>query len=163
MGKSKKPVIPDGPSENLDTMEMLKTFVNKHQVCWEVLPEQIPIIEDRPLQVGFDLRLYGTHGIEDHPVPGCEKCKTIYKGLRKIAKRIIPKEGRPSRYEIEIFDSAIRYDRVRSNRPDVCLTIKILHRSDLEQPVDACELQCLQEMKEGLSLLGAREKHWKSS
>lgn len=114
MGKSKKPVIPDGPSENLDTMEMLKTFVNKHQVCWEVLPEQIPIIEDRPLQVGFDLRLYGTHGIEDHPVPGCEKCKTIYKGLRKIAKRIIPKESRPSRYEIEIFDSAIRYDRVRA-------------------------------------------------
>ncbi|GJL58834.1 MAG: hypothetical protein NPIRA03_16910 [Nitrospirales bacterium] len=163
MGKSRKPVVSDGQSENLGTVEMLKTFVNKHQVCWEVLPEQIPVVEDRPLQVGFDLRLYGTHAIEDHPLPGCEKCKAIYKGLRKIATRIIPKKNRASRYEIEIFDSAIRFDRVRSNRPDVTLTIKILHRSDFDQPIDECEVQCLNEMKEGLSLLGAREMQWKSS
>lgn len=161
MGKSKKPVISPEPPENADTVDTLKSFVNKHQVCWEVLPTQIPVAEARPLQVGFELRLYGTHAIEDHPLPGCEKCKTIYNGLRKIATRIIPKENRPSRYEIGIFDSAIRYDRVRSNRPDVTFTIKILHRSDFDQPVDECEIRCLTDMKNALTELGAKEGRWR--
>lgn len=163
MGKDSKPAGSEQPPENLDSVESLKTFVKEHQVCWEVLAEQMPALEDRPLQVGFDLRLYGAHVSEAHPIPGCEKCKAIYKGLRKIAKWIIPKENRVSRYEIEIFDSAIRYDQIRNNRPDVILTIKILHRSDFDHPVDECEVQCLNEMKEKLSMLGAHEKQWKSS
>ena len=153
--------ISDKPEPEQDTVEELKGLVRLHQVCWEVFPEQIPVIEDRPRQVGFDLLIYGTHDPGEHPVPGCEKCKGIFKDLRKIAQWILPKDERPSRYEIEIFDSAIHYAPARGNRPDVTLTIKIVHRSEFDRPIDECEVVCLNEMKAKLSELGAHEKQWK--
>lgn len=87
----------------------------------------------------------------------------IYRDLRNIANWIIPKEDRHSRYEISIYESAIRYNRMRGNRLDVELTIKILHRSEYERPVDGCDVLCLNEMKTKLSLLGAQEKHWRKN
>jgi len=140
---------------NQGTVEELKALIRQHRVCWEVLPEKVPVKEARPLKVGFDLILYGTHALGDHPVPGCEKCKQIFNDLRKIAQWIMPKVERSSRYEIEIFDSAIRYSPLRRKRPDVMLTIKILHRSEFDKPVDECEMLCLDEMKTKLIELGA--------
>ena len=143
------------------TVEELKALIRQHRVCWDVLPEQVSVKEHRPLKVGFDLNLYGTHALGDHAVPGCEKCKHIFYDLRKIAQWIMPKVERPSRYEIEIFDSAIRYSPRRRRRPDVMLTIKILHRSEFDQPVDECEVLCLNEMKTKLIDLGAPERSWR--
>lgn len=144
-------------------VEELQLLVNKHRVCREVLPEQIPVKDGKPLSVGFNLMLYGTHLKEDHPVPGCDKCKLIYKDLHQIALWIIPEEKRSSRYEISIYQSAIGYSRERGNRPDVELKIKIVNRFDFNQPIDECEVQCLNEMKERLSVLGAHERQWNSS
>jgi hypothetical protein len=141
-------------------LEELQVLVNNHRVCWEVLPEQIPVKEDKPLSVGFNLMLYGTHLKEDHPVPGCDKCKLIHKDLHQIALWIIPEEKRSSRYEISIYQSTIGYSRERGNRPDVELRIKILHRFNFNQPIDECEVQCLNEMKKRLSVLGAHERQW---
>ena len=150
-------------AETTQTLEELRMLVQDHRVCWEVLPEKIPVKDDAPLKIGFDLMLYGTHEEGEHPTPGCEKCKQIYRDLRKIANWVLPKEERPSRYEISIYDSAIRYNRMRGSRPDVGLTIKILHRSEYDRPVDECEIACLNEMKTKLSSLGAQERYWKSS
>ena len=147
--------------ETTQTLEELLMFVQNHRVCWEVLPERIPVKDDEPLRVGFDLMLYGTHEVGVHPTPGCEKCAEIYRDLRKIANWIIPKEKRPSRYEISIYESAIGYNRMRGNRPDVDLAIKILHRSGYDRPVDECEVLCLNEMKAKLGELGAQERRWK--
>jgi len=152
--------ISQQPATEQETVKELKSLVHLHQVCWEVFPEQIPVVEDRPRQIGFDLLMYGTHEPKEHPVPGCQKCQGIYKDLRKIAQWIFPKDERPSRYEIEIFDSAIHYSPARGNRPDVTLTIKIVHRSEFERPVDECEVLCLNEMKAKLFELGAQEKRW---
>ncbi len=143
-----------------EAVEHLQALVRQHRVCWEVLPEQVPVKDAKPLQVGFDLSLYGAHAHKDRPIPGCDKCKQIFKDLRKIAQWIIPKVTRPSRYEIGIFDRAIRYDPVRANRPDVRLSIRILHRSEFDQPVDECEVLCLNEMKAKLSELGALAGRW---
>ena len=148
-------------AETTQTLEELRMVVQDHRVCWEVLPERIPVKDEEPLKVGFDLMLYGTHEVGMHPTPGCERCAQIYRDLRKIANWIIPKEERPSRYEISIYESAIGYNRMRGNRPDVELTIKILHRARYDQPVDECEVLCLNEMKAKLLDLGAQEKRWK--
>lgn len=91
--------------------------------------------------------LYGAHAHEGWPIPGYDKCKQIFKDLQKIAQWIIPKVKRPSRDEIEIFDSAIHYDPVRGNRPDVRLSIRILHRLAFDGPIEECEVRCLSEMK----------------
>ena len=69
-----------------ETVEELQALVRQHRVCWDVLPEQIPVKESPLLKVGFDLNLYGTHALGEHPMPGCEKCKHIFNDLRKIAQ-----------------------------------------------------------------------------
>ncbi|HWQ70485.1 MAG TPA: hypothetical protein VN494_11155 [Patescibacteria group bacterium] len=147
-----------------ETLERLKAVVWEYRVCWEVWPEQLAGVGRGPLQVGFDLVLNGVHGHDkDRPSPGCEKCQVIFGHLREIAEWIMPKFERPSRYDIQIFDHAVHYAPERGNRPDVALTIKILHRSEIDRPVDECEVRCLNEMKPKLAQLGAQHRHWADS
>ncbi len=153
---------PVAASDADQTVERLRNYARLHRVCWEVLPEQLPVKDDKPLQVGFTLMLYGAHPHDtDRPLPGCEQCATIYKHLREIAEWIVPEVERLSRYEIQIFDSAVRYDPVRGNRPDVTVTIKIVHRSQFDAPVDQCEVFCLHEMETKLLQIGAQHQRWK--
>ena len=151
-------------SDTDKTFERLRAFARLHRVCWEVLPEQFVREPGQLLQVGFSLMLYGAHDRDtDHPLPGCEQCKIIYRHLREIAEWIVPKAERLSRYEIEIYDDTVRYDPVRGNRPDVTVTIKILHRSGFDAPVDQCEVFCLHEMEEKLVQIGAQHQRWKDA
>ena len=161
MNKTKKGQTAETALTRRGSVEELQALVRQHRVCWEVLPEQFPVEGQRPLHVGFNLFLYGAHAPDDHPVPGCEKCKRIYLDLRRITKWILPAEERQSRYEILFYDQAIGYSPVRGNRPDVTVTIKILHRSRYDMPIDECEVLCLNEMKGKLSDLGAQEKRWR--
>lgn len=151
-------------TESADRAGQLAEFVRQHRVCWEVLPEQYPMEGEKPFQVGFDLKLYGAHAhATDRPLPGCEECKLIFTHLREIAEWIVPKAERASRYEIDLFDNAVRYDPVRRNRPEVTLTIRILHRGDYQASVDECEALCLHEMEDKLKQLGAQNRVWKEA
>jgi len=143
------------------TGEKLKSLVKEHKICWEVLPKKIPVKDGVPLKIGFNLMLHGTHPPGERPIPDSEKCRHIFSDLRKIARWIIPKEERHSRYEIIPFDRSLGYSRIRRNRPDVSLTIKIVHRSEVDRPVSECQVLCLNEMKAKLSELGVPEKRWR--
>ena len=146
------------------TLERLKALAREHRVCWEVWPEQLAVRDRESLHVGFDLVLNGAHAHDkDRPSPGCEKCQVIFERLREVAEWIVPKAERPSRYDIQIFDHAVHYAPERGNRPDVALTIKILHRSGIDRPVDECEVLCLNEMKARLSQIGAQHRQWNES
>jgi len=147
-----------------ETIERLKAIVREHRVCWEVWPEQLAGGGRGPLQVGFDLVLNGAHvHDQDRPSPGCERCQAIFEHLREIAEWIVPEVERPSRYDIQIFDHAVHYAPERGNRPDIALTIKILHRSEIDRPVDECEVLCLNEMKTKLAQIGAQQRQWVDS
>ena len=52
------------------------------------------------------------------------------------------------------------YSRQRADRPDVRLTIQILHRDHWDQPIDECEERCLKDMEQALRELGACEGAW---
>ena len=147
-----------------ERLERLRDLVREHRVCREVLPEQLVVMSGQVLQVGFNLMLYGAHAHDtDRPKPGCERCQRIFVHLREIAQWILPKDERPSRYEIEIFDNAVRYDPLRGNRADVTVTIKIVHRSQVDAPVDQCEVFCLHEMEAKLVKIGVQNLQWKDS
>ncbi len=138
----------------------LQEFVKHYQVCWEVWPQYL-MVGGKELQVGFELELSGTPEIgTNHLGPGCPACRHVYSALHAVAEWIFPKEQRPSMYEIAPYETALRYTKVRGNRPDVILSIKIVHRRGFDQPVDECEMRCLQEMKQHLSELGACERQW---
>jgi hypothetical protein len=140
----------------------LRELVQRHQVCFEVQNEYV-YIEHVRKQIGFCLELIGTHrsGVE-HAEPGCEHCREVYHALERIALWITPTQVRPSYYEKEPFDSAIRYEPAHRNRPDVSLRIKILHRNAGFADVDACQSQCLSEMKASMTRIGAQSGSWSS-
>jgi len=139
---------------------VLRELVQRYRVCWEVWPEYVFVGREKR-QIGFALELSGTHdrGVL-HPTPGCQHCRGVFAALQTIAVYIMPKEERPSRYEIETYEPAIHYSAARQHRPDVDLTIRILHRSGFERPMDECEVRCLEEMKQRLRELGACDRRW---
>ncbi len=145
-----------------EPVDQLKALVSDHQVCYEVWPEHL-IVQGESVQVGFGLELCGTHGHDDtHPMPGCAQCYQLYTDLKRIADWIEPQEQRPSQYEIQPFDRALHESAKRRFRPEVTLTIKILHREGFDQPVDDCEQRCLTEMVQKLGELGATRGKWRS-
>ena len=145
-----------------DRLLDLKKMVQRHRVCWEVFPEYV-YVDRKRVQTGFRLELIGTHEASvGHPEPGCVNCQDVFEALRAVAVWILPKEERPSTYEIGIFDHSIKYDRFRRNRPDITLAIRLMHRAGFA-PVDPCEERCLKEMQQKLLELGARLQHWKDA
>ena len=138
----------------------LSDLVKEYKVCWEVWPEYLMVGKEQR-QVGFELELTGAHASgSDHPGPNCPTCRRVFRALYAIAEWTLPKEQRPSMYEIEPYEQTLRFSPVRGNRPDVTLKIKVLHRSGFQQPVDACEVRCLNEMRGRLRQLGACERQW---
>lgn len=141
------------------TVERLKSLVEKHSVCCEVRPEE-QLVGGKIVKIGFDLELYGTHDHgETRLTPRCEHCVQTFADLREIAEWIMPRDERPSRYEIEPFDGALRLSPKRKLRGEVVLTMKIVHRHRFFQPIDDCEQRCLAEMKKKLAELGARHRN----
>jgi hypothetical protein len=148
------------PFEATD-LSKIKDLVQRFQVCWEVYPEQV-LTTGEIRKVGFSLELYGTHEPDtEHVSPGCEHCRPVQAALREIAQWILPREKRPSMYEVSVETQALSYSRERGNRPDVRVTIRILHRTDFEKPVDECEVRCLKEMEQALGDIGACKSVWR--
>ena len=150
------------PTATVMNTEELAALTRRFRVCWEVWPECI-VLRGEKRQVGFVLELSGTFESDtDYPDPDWVARQRVFAALRRIAEAILPREKRPSMYEISADDQALRYSRLRSNRPDVTVAIHILHRQGFELPVDSCEVRCLKEMQDRLIELGAQEGHWRA-
>ncbi|HKZ77499.1 MAG TPA: hypothetical protein VJ124_04185 [Pyrinomonadaceae bacterium] len=148
-------------------IEQLRAIARKHQVCYEVWPER-SVAEGRRILIGYELQLCGTNRHvaakgEHQPVPGCEYCHSTYEDVRQIAEWILPREERPSWYEIGTFDRALHVaPSSRHSRREVVVPIHIMHRSDFNREVDECENRCLKEMRDRLNQLEIYEGKWRS-
>lgn len=142
------------------TEELVKDLIEKHRVCYE-WSNEYEIVNGVRIATGYSLRLYGENA--DHradetvPVPGCPVCRKTYDDILCIARWILPKDERESKYEIERFDFAFHCAPNRSWRQEIVVTIQILHRVDITQPKDECENRCLAEMIANLKKLGVLE------
>lgn len=142
-------------------LPLLRRIVEAHRVCWEVWPEQHVLDGKELVQVGYHLQLVGVHHHPKRtPRPGCEECLAVYDDLRAIAQWITPKHETSSQYQVQIFDSKLRYAGNRGYREEVSLSLKILHRGKLNAPLDACEKDCLAFMEHRLAEIGAKKHRW---
>ena len=137
----------------------LEQWIREHRVTWELGSWQ-ELVDHRPLAVGFELRLYGQHPPRAYPPPGCEKCAAVYDGLRAVAQAALPREHRPSQYDIRPFDAALHLRPDAEWAPEVQLTVHIVHRDGYLSPVDECEKRCAQEIQRNLKQLGVQERTW---
>jgi hypothetical protein len=107
-------------------------------------------------EIGFSLELYGTpEPWAKNVSPGCDHCRRVQSALKEIIEWILPREQRKCTFQIEMEPPSLHYSPVRKNRPDVCVTIQVLHRNNWDQPIDKCEKSCLNEMECALHELGA--------
>jgi hypothetical protein len=140
----------------------LEDWVRLHHVTWELGPWQ-ELVEHAPATVGFELRLFGRHGPDVHARPGCAECGALHGKLRAIALAALPKEHRPTKYEIEPFDASFHLRPQSYWTPEVQLTLRIVHREGYLRPVDECEERCAKEIQQALRALGVQPKTWSDS
>jgi len=151
----------------------IKGFVQQFAVCWEAHPERalvsvLDLKEEKPRinrelrNIGFSLELFGTpEPWAENVSPGCNHCRRVESALKEIADWILPCEEHQCMYEVEIDSQSLSYSRVRADRPDVRVTIQILHQNNWEQPIDECEGCCLKDMERALDELGACNGAWR--
>lgn len=150
----------------------IKGLVQRFAVCWEAHPEQavVTVLDPKDQvrrakaelrKIGFSLELYGTPESGAKSVsPEYHHCPGVQSSLEQIARWILPREERQCMYEIRTEPQSLIYSRIRADRPDVRLTITILHRNNWDQPIDECEEYCLKEMERALHEVGACEGAW---
>lgn len=135
-------------------------LADRFRVCSDVWPEYA-FVRHEKRQIGFQIELSGTHeNGQEHTEPGCEKCQEVYSALVRIAETVLPRENDECTYQLEPYDQGLRYTTRHGNRPEITLTIRILHRKGFDHPVDASEVNYLNETQQRLEELGAGQHNW---
>lgn len=139
----------------------IRAWIRRHKVCWELLPYRVSL-RGSSAQVGFELNLYAQHEPASFASPGCPKCQEVFHTLQQIAHLVMPQESRPTRYEISPFDSSFHLRPENKMRNEVQLTMLLIHRDNLFDPLDECERKCATEIEKNLKELGAQSRAWSS-
>jgi hypothetical protein len=142
-----------------ETEAPLREWVREHKVTWELGPWK-EMVGHGAVAVGFELRLLARYPPEAHPMPGCHDCAEIYQGLREVALVTLPREHRPTLYEIEPFQAALHLRRESEWAPEVQLAVHIIHREGYLRPLDECERRCAAEIEQNLARLGVQPGRW---
>lgn len=143
-------------------------------VCWESHPEQAVVtvldgkahasrVKRELRKTSFSLELYGVPepGAENLS-PGSIQCRRVQAALKEIAVWILARQERRCTCEIELETQSLIRSRVRADRPDIRLTIQILHRNNWDQPIDELQGCCLKDMEQALQEVGACNGAWRS-
>ncbi len=143
----------------MSTHTELHEWIKEHKVCWELFPYK-PMGIDGRIQVGFELDLYAQHLPSTNANPGCKECEKVFKQLEQIAHLALPAEFRPTRCEIQQFDASFHLRPETKLKPEIQLTILIVHREGFFHPVDECERKCADEIQKHLKSIGVQRKVW---
>ncbi|HVA00537.1 MAG TPA: hypothetical protein VMV34_02675 [Terriglobia bacterium] len=135
-------------------------LAERFRICSDVWPEYTFVGHEKR-QIGFQLELSGAHeNGQEHPAPGCDRCREVYSALVRIAESVLPGENEECTYQLEPYDQGICYTARHGNRPEITLTIRILHRKGFDHAVDASEVRYLNEIQQRLEGLGAGPHNW---
>ena len=78
----------------------------------------------------------------------------VDKDLREIVSYVMPKDDTNCTVEILPFDNSVHEAPVRHLRPEVEVTLKVIHRCGFAQPLDQEEEKCLKDLESRLQALG---------
>lgn len=139
--------------------QTLRRWIRDHKICWELSP-LVEMPDHQKVQVGYELRLFARHTAGVKADPGCHECVDLFEKLRAIAMSVLPREVRPTTYDVESFDASWHLRPETQWTPEVQLVLRIVHRGGYFRPADPCESRCAKEIQDRLRELGAQEKVW---
>jgi hypothetical protein len=139
---------------------LCRTWASQAKAAWEVTP-LVEMERGRRVQVGFELTLYAR--IPSEAPPGEDReavVLALWDRLRDIAESLLPLLGADGRLEVDPFEAAARLRPETQFAPEVMLTARLFHGSDLMAPVKEGDRERLRPLEQGLRELGLKPRSW---
>ena len=137
-----------------------RTWAQQVRAAWEVSP-LIRMERGSPVQVGFELSLFARVPTEIPPGPERQAAFTrLWDRLREIAESLLPLAGADGRIEVDPFEAATRLRPETQFAPEVLLSARLFHGSDLLAPVEAGDRERLKPLEDRLNDLGLKARSW---
>jgi len=124
------------------------------KAAWELTP-LIEMERGQEVQVGFELSLYArVPGDVAADLEGQAVLEPIWDRLRDIAESLVPLMGTDGRLEADPFDAAARLRPETGFAPEVLLSARLFHGSDLLAPAKSGDRERLKPLEDRLRELG---------
>jgi hypothetical protein len=137
-----------------------RTWAQQAKAAWEVTP-LVEMERGAQVQVGFELSLYAR--IPTDSPAGAERQAAVvglWDRLREIAESLLPLAGADGRIEVDPFEAAARLRPETQFAPELLLTARLFHGSDLLVPVKAGDRERLRPLEDRLHELGLKPRSW---
>jgi hypothetical protein len=143
-----------------DELAECRTWAEQAKAAWEVTP-LIEMERGAQIQVGFELNLYARIPTDVPPGPKREAAfEALWERLREIAESLLPLAGQDARIEVDPFEAAARLRPETQFAPEMLLSARLFHGSDLLRPVEPGERERLKPLEEHLLDLGLKPRSW---
>ncbi len=124
------------------------------KAAWELTP-LIEMERGDEVQVGFELSLYArAPGDVAADLERQTVLEDLWDRLRQIAESLVPLVGADGRLEVDPFDAAARLRPETGFAPEVLLSARLFHGSDLLVPVKPGDRERLKPLEDRLHELG---------
>jgi hypothetical protein len=135
--------------------ESLQRFARDHHVHYEVEPEAVDDGDKREV-VGFEVRLFATHGEARLEAPSCPRCVELQAELRSFAERVVASGEEDA--EIAPASPALYQSTEVQGADEVSVAVRV--RCDLPEHrgAGAAEDRCLGLIRERLHALGVPKR-----
>jgi hypothetical protein len=131
----------------------LSRFVKEHHVHYEIEPETV-VQRDRREVVGYEVRLFATHGEARLRAPGCRECAELVGELRSFAERLVV-PGHAAAWTGTLAASPALYQSSEVLGADeVAITMRVHCDSPDHQQTEAGGRRCMDEIRERLGEAG---------
>ncbi len=124
------------------------------KAAWELTP-LIEMEQGAEVQVGFELSLFAR--VPGEVAAGLERQGAVertWDRLREIAESLLPLVGADGRLEVDPYDAAARLRPQTQFAPEVLLSARLFHGSDLLAPVKPGDRERLKPLEDRLHELG---------
>jgi hypothetical protein len=137
-----------------------RTWAQQSKAAWEVTP-LIEMERGAQVQVGFELSLYARVPADFAPGADDQAANEgVWDRLREIAESLVPLAGTDARIEVDPFEAASRLRPETQFAPEVLLSARLFHGSDLLAPVKTGDRERLKPLEDRLHELGLKPRCW---
>lgn len=137
--------------------ESLERFVREHHVHYEVEPEAA-VDGGKAEVVGFDVRLFATHGEDRLEAPSCPRCVELQDELRSFAERLVASGAAAGRAEIAPASRALYQSTEVRGADEVSVAVRVRCDVPEHRGEGATEDRCLGDLRERLRELGVPKR-----
>jgi hypothetical protein len=137
-----------------------RPWAQQARAAWEVTP-LVEMERGTQVQVGFELSLYARVPTDIPPGSDGEAAfEALWDRLREIAESLVPLAGKDARLEVDPFEAAARLRPETQFAPEVLLSARLFHGSDLLAPVRPGDRERLKPLEDRLHELGLKARSW---